>query len=74
MSQSNAAQQVKTRAFVVGSIDANGYFSLSSRPYFHASLVDANAEAARLARKEPGKLFVSMQLTGGSLVGGVQTL
>lgn len=74
MSQSNATENVKRRSFVVGSVDGSGYFSLSSRPFFHTTLVDANAEAARLARKEPGKLFVSMQLTGGSLVGGVQTL
>ncbi len=66
MSQTNALNQVRSRNFIVGTIDANGYFSVSSRPYFHATLPDAQRECIRLANSHPGKAFVPMQLSGGA--------
>lgn len=76
MSQSNALSQVSARKFIVGTVDTNGYFSVSSRPFFHPSMSDALAESKRLAVKYPGKAFVPMQLVGGAMqpaVPSVQT-
>lgn len=66
MTQAVAIEQIKNRVFILGSVDTQGYFSISSRPYFHADLKEAQAEADRLAAKDPTKIFVPMQLAGGS--------
>ena len=66
MSQANAIEQVKARRFVIATIDSAGYFSMATRPFYHASLPEAQAEADRLASKDSSKVFVPMQLAGGS--------
>lgn len=62
----NALEQVKGRRFVVASIDAEGYFSLAARPFFHPTASLAQAEADRLAQKDSNKVFIVMGIMGGS--------
>jgi hypothetical protein len=68
MSQSNALAQVKARAFIIGTIGDEGYFSVSSRPFFHGTQADALRECARLSNQNPGKAFVAMQMVGGTFL------
>lgn len=62
----NALEQVKNRRFVVASIDGEGYFSLSTRPFFHPNITLAQAEADRLAQKDSSKVFIVMGILSGS--------
>jgi len=64
----NALNQIASRKYIVGTVDENGYFSLSSRPYFHATHAEALKECNRLACLQPGKAFIAMQIAGGSLL------
>lgn len=67
----NALNQIASRNYIIGTVDANGYFSVSSRPYFHATSAEALKECNRLAALHPGKAFVAMHLAGGSLLPAV---
>lgn len=58
---------VRNRMFVVGSLDNLGRFSMSEYPVSHYDRNSAKAEAARLAKINPGKVFVYMQLAGGEV-------
>jgi hypothetical protein len=71
MSQINALAQVKARKFIIGTIDYNGYFSLSSRPFYHGTDLEAKRECTRLATLNPGKAFIYMQLAGGAMLPAV---
>lgn len=64
----NALNQIASRKYIVGTVDENGYFSLSSRPYFHATHAEALKECNRLACLQPGKAYIVMQLAGGALL------
>lgn len=66
MSQAQAIEQVKARRFVIATIDANGYFSMASRPFYHGNLPEVQAEVDRLAAKDSSKVFVPMQIVGGA--------
>ena len=71
-----AANKVTGRKFIVGSIDNNGSFSISSSPVDHASAASAMQEADRLARipANNGKIFFWAQLCGGSAAAQVVRL
>lgn len=71
MSLTNGIVQVQNRQFIVGSIDKDGYFSISSRPATHATLNAALVECNRLAASTPGKAFIAMQLAGGAYLPNV---
>jgi hypothetical protein len=64
----SALDAVRGRQFIVGSIDPTGTFSISARPTTHPNRILADRESARLAGMYPGKAFIVMQLTGGSMV------
>lgn len=66
--QEKALEQVACRNFIIGTVDGDGYFSISTRPCFHATKALALQECARLSLQHPGKAFVAMQLTGGSML------
>lgn len=70
--RNQAMQAVSGRKIVIASIDAEGSFSLSANPVAHNTLSEAVAERTRLATMNPGKVYVAMQLTGASVVSGVQ--
>lgn len=65
---SAAVQDVRNRKYIVGSINVEGVFSLATEPVRHSTLLQATAEADRLAKLQPGKAFIVMQLSSGSLV------
>ncbi len=69
--QNEALSAVRARKFVVGSVSDLGSFSMSINPYTHPTLALAKAEARRLSRITPGKLYVVMQLAGGEMVPNV---
>lgn len=74
MSQALALQNVKSRKYVIGTVDDKGYFSISSRPFFQGNEQDAKRECDRLATQNPGKAFIYMQLSGGSMLPAVTAI
>ena len=66
--QASAVENIKNRNFIVGSVSADGHLSVSANPATHGTTTLARAEAKRLARIEPGKMFVILQLMGAELV------
>lgn len=69
-----AKQMVKERRWIVGSIDANGNFSISSSPMGHPSQAAAKTEAKRLANVNNTKTFIVMQLQAGYKVSAVEEI
>lgn len=65
---------VKRNNFIVGSVSADGTLSFSSNPTVHASASAARTECARLARLNPGKLYIFVQFAGGELVPVMNTV
>ena len=63
-----AVADIRARKWIVGSLNADGNFSFSARPVRHSSQIQADEEAARLAKNNPGTVYVSVRLTGGRLV------
>lgn len=55
---------MKTGNFIVGSIDAQGKFSATSSPKLHLSRDSAKAESERLAKLNPAKSFVVLEISG----------
>ena len=62
-----ALNDVKNRKFIVGSINSQGDFSISTKPVRHDSLDSAERECDRLSRLSPGTAYIAMQLSGGRL-------
>jgi len=58
---------VKRNNFIVGSVSAEGTLSFSANPTVHVSASLARQECARLARNNPGKLYIFVQFAGGEL-------
>ena len=62
ITQADAISAIRSQYFVIGSISANGDFSVSSEPVLHIDATTARAEARRLARIDTGKTFVILKL------------
>lgn len=73
-SQADAVQAVRASGLFIGSVDASGNFSMASNPTIQLNGTEARAEAKRLAKVNPGKLFFIGQLRGAELVPTVATL
>lgn len=71
--QAASLQAVKSRQFLICSVDSSGMFSMSPNPAAQDSVAAARTEAKRLARLSPGKAFVILQLYGAEMV-PVQTI
>lgn len=65
---------VKSNNFIVGSVSTDGTLSFSINPMQHVTAGAARAECARLARINPGRLYIFVQLAGGELVPIMSTL
>lgn len=65
---------VKRNNFIIGSVSADGTLSFSNNPMLHVTASAARAECARLARINPGKLYIFVQLAGGELVPVMSTV
>jgi hypothetical protein len=66
--QANAISAIKLNSFIIGSVDAHGAFSISSSPREQSSASQAREECKRLAKLNPGKLYVFMQLNGAEMI------
>lgn len=66
MTQEISLSKVRTRKYVVGSIDELGRFSISDNPAEHNDDTSASRECDRLAKSYPGKAFFFARLLGGS--------
>lgn len=66
--------KVRTRSFIVGSIDDKGIFSIATKPVTHYTEEAASAEARRLATVYPGKAFFHAQLLGAFVARGVEKI
>lgn len=53
-----------SKGFIVGSVVAGGGYSFSARPMVHGSEQQARNEVERLARSNPGKEFVYLEIKG----------
>lgn len=66
--QANAVSAVRGNNIVLMSCDSQGVMSMASSPAVHYTPASARAECARLAKINPGKLFVYAKLAGGEMV------
>jgi hypothetical protein len=66
--QEAAVNHIRQGRFIVGSVDASGSMSFSANPTVQYTSMDARRECARLARLNPGKLFIFVKLSGAELV------
>ena len=71
---SEALSAVQLRKYIVGSIDQKGHFSISAMPATHSSLQLALAECERLAKANPGKAYVAMNLSGAKIANSIVSL
>ncbi len=61
LSNSNIETYVRKHAYIVGSVSDAG-LSVAANPVVHANIQDARTECLRLAKLNPGKNFIAMQL------------
>ena len=66
-STESAIKNIKEGNFIVGSFDGTN-FSISYQPAVHSTSAAARQECDRLARANPGKMYVFLQLKGAELV------
>ena len=66
--QTLAINAIKANAFIIGSVDSQGYLSFAATPTTHATAASARTECRRLAKTYPGKLYIFVQLTGAEMV------
>jgi hypothetical protein len=66
--QADAISAIRSNVYLIGSVAANGDFSMSTSPSVHNTTDSARAECKRLASANPGKLFHFFRLGGAELV------
>lgn len=66
--QNDAVGAVRASSLLIGSVDAQGNFSIASNPTVQLTGTEARTEAKRLAKINPGKLFFITQLRGAEMV------
>lgn len=71
MYQQNFLDQVRTRGYIVGSVNESGSVSFSASPKVHAARDEARAEAKRLARLKPGTAYIYVQLCGAVIANSI---
>lgn len=69
----SAKSATPSRGWIVGSV-TGGNFSISATPKIHTTDASVNAEIERLAKINPGKVYVKMKIEGAAVAGGVQWL
>lgn len=62
-----AISATKDKRFIVGSVSTSGV-SFASSPAVHITSGEARAECTRLARMNPGKLYIFVQLCGAEMI------
>ena len=70
----SAIDHIKNRRFIVGSFSADLGLSFSETPAIHFDAAAARSECRRLARMNPGKLYLFVQLVGAEMVPTVQAV
>lgn len=63
-SQTSGESAVKARRYIVGSLSDTGDVSFATNPTTHTSGSDARSECKRLAKQNPGRTFIFVQLVG----------
>jgi hypothetical protein len=66
--QDKAISAIKLNNFIVGSVDMEDNFSVATNPREQSSATQAREECKRLAKLNPGKMYVLMRLSGAELV------
>ena len=61
LTNSNIETYVRKHSYIVGSVSEAG-LSIAEAPVVHANITEARAECARLAKLNPGKNFIALQL------------
>ena len=61
LTNSNIETYVRKHAYIVGSVSESG-LSISEAPVTHPTIIEARAECQRLAKLNPGKNFIALQL------------
>ena len=62
---------LSTSGYIVGSVTLSG-LSFAAYPKIHKSLAEVRTETERLAKTNPGKTFVYLEIKGNCTAGGVQ--
>lgn len=63
-----AIEAVRNNQYIVGTMDSEGKFSISSRPVIHKDHTSAKEEAHRLAALNHGMSYIVLRFIGGALV------
>lgn len=63
---------IQGRGVIIGSVDEQGFISISAKPAVHVTGESARKEAERLAQANPGKRFVRLQIIDAVQVAGVR--
>ena len=66
--QNNLGNSVRNGGFIIGSFSESTGLSFSSNPTVHVDAASANREVDRLAKLNPNKFFVSVQLKAAKCV------
>lgn len=64
LTNSNIETYVRKHSYIVGSVSAHEGLSVAQTPVIHATIIEARAECQRLAKLNPGKNFIALQLGG----------
>jgi len=62
LTNSNIETYVRKHSYIVGSVSADDGLSIATAPVLHATIIEARAECQRLAKLNPGKNFIALQL------------
>ena len=66
--QACAINHTRNGRYIVGSVSTSGSLSFAENPAVQYTAADARTECKRLARLNPGKLFIFVKLSGAELV------